>query len=204
MKAFLRIVAIGVSAVLGLYAQGDGQTVTLSAGAPPIGYTQVQNYTSGNLSSVCLSPSSIKGPIGARRLRTNVSISAATNANPVVFTSTGHGFPINSRPLIAITGATGNWTPVNATANANGTVYQTATVIDANTFSIPVDSTTFGALTGTLTFVTTAARTTVAEWAVKELAYDISNNLIWVGWLNGSSGYDSKCSDAGSTTINRQ
>jgi hypothetical protein len=127
----------------------------------------------------------------------SVSISSATNANPVVFTSTGHGFPTASifRPTVTISGATGNWTSVNAT--------KVATIIDANTFSIVVDSTGFGALTGTLTFTTTAPRQTVAEWAVQLFAYSGS---VPVGstWLNGSNQPVSKCSDSANTTVSAQ
>ena len=70
------------------------------------------------------------------------SISAATNASPVVLTSTGHG--LNTGASVTISGATGSWTPINGTS--------TITKIDANSFSIPVDSTAFGALTGTVVF----------------------------------------------------
>lgn len=179
-----------------LFAQ-DGPTVNLSAGAPPIGYTQVLGYSGSNLTYTCTARSD-EG-VNTPRSRISVSISAISKANPAVVTSTGHGFPTNSRPSITIGGATGTgWTAVNAA--------WTATVVDANTFSIPVDTTgaTGAAPGGTITFTTTAPRTTVAEWSVKKLAYDGSNNLIWVGWLSGSSGYNSKCSDATSTTNNQQ
>lgn len=74
------------------------------------------------------------------------AISACTNATPTVCTSTAHGLgtPVvnqtaTSYPM-TIVGATGNWTPLNGA--------QQATPIDANTFSIAVNSTGFGALTG--------------------------------------------------------
>lgn len=188
----LRILALLLPCFL--FAQ-DGMVVNQSSGAPPLGYTKILNYTGSNLSSTCVSRS-YEGP-NSPRSRIKVSISAATNANPVVLTSTGHGFPTSSRPSVTISGGTGSWTAINLTNT-------TATVIDANTFSIAVDSTAFGALAGTITFTTTAARTTVAEWAVQKFAYDVSNNLIWSGWLTGSSGYASKCSDASSTTNNQQ
>lgn len=177
-----------------LFAQ-DGQIVWQSAGAPPLGYTKVLNYSGSNLASTCISRS-YEGP-NSPRSRIQVAISAVSKANPAVVTSTGHGFPTSARPTVTISGATGTgWTGINAT--------WTATVVDANTFSIPIDSTGFGTLAGTVVFVTTAPRTTVGEWAVQKFAYDGSNNLVWVGWLAGSSGYASKCSDASSTTNNQQ
>jgi hypothetical protein len=74
--------------------------------------------------------------------RTAVSVTAATNANPAALTSTAHGLSTGDRVTLA--GATGSWAPVNGT--------WTVTVTGANTFTIPVDSTGFGALAGTVTF----------------------------------------------------
>lgn len=177
--------------------------MNISAGAPPLGYTQVLPDSS-TVTYTCVARS-YQGP-NTPRARIKVSISAATNANPVVFTSTGHGFPISSRPSVTISGGTGNWTAINGVWGDPGTTNAAnpATVIDANTFSIPVNSTAFGALTGTITFTTTAPRLTVGEWAVKKLVTSGGGNLIWVGWLGGDSGYTSKCSDATSTTNNQQ
>jgi len=114
----------------------------------------------------------------SRRPKISVSISAATNANPVVFTSTGHGFLLTARPQVVVSGATSGWTSINGTF--------TATIIDANTFSIPVNSTSFGALSGTVVFYTTAPRLGVAEWAVQLFGYSGSNltNLTWLGGVN--------------------
>jgi hypothetical protein len=173
----------------------NGQPVRVNDDPSSDAVTKVFILTGSNTTAICFAMSSV-----GNRADRQVSISAATNANPVVFTSTGHGFSISSRPAISIKGATGSWTPVN-TAN-NKTV--TATIIDANTFSIPVDSTAFGALTGTLTFGTSAPRTTVAEWAVQKIAYDGSNNPIWSGWVNGTTTYTQLCTDASSTTVVQQ
>lgn len=146
-------------------------------------------YTGSNIISACYAYSTITS---GRRASTFVSISAATNANPVVFTSTGHGFNTNSRPNVTISGGTGNWTATNGTF--------VATVIDANTFSVPVNSTSLGALTGTVVFSTSAPRQTVAEWAVIRYFYDGSNNILSKVWLSGSSAFNVKCSDSASTT----
>jgi uncharacterized protein (TIGR03437 family) len=91
-----------------------------------------------------------------------VVISAATNTNPVVFTALNHGLATNGIQEIAIYGGTLNWTPVNNT--------YTVTVIDANTFSIPVNAAGFGALTGTLFGDYRNASGTGLEWQCVEFA----------------------------------
>lgn len=70
-----------------------------------------------------------------------ISISSATNANPVVFTTgAAHGLTTGER--YTISGATIGWTGVNGVF--------VVTVLSTTTFSIPVNSTGFGALSGTL------------------------------------------------------
>ena len=172
----------------------DGQPVRISDDPSNVAVTQVFIVNGSNQTTAICSARSLMTT--GFRAATSVSISAATNANPAVFTSTGHGFPTDSRPSVTISGGTGSWAAVNGTF--------TATVVDADTYSIPVDSTTFGALAGTVIFQTTAPRTTVPEWAVQKIAYDISGNAIYKAWLNGVSSYTSKCSDASSTTVGQQ
>lgn len=73
----------------------------------------------------------------------SVGLTSATNANPVVFTTTvPHHF--RSGMSITISGGTGAWVAVNGVF--------TVTVTGASTFSIPVDSTAFGAVAGTIKF----------------------------------------------------
>lgn len=69
-----------------------------------------------------------------------LSVSAATNASPVSITSNSHGLVTGQR--VTLSGATGSWTPINGVF----VITKTGT----NTFTIPVDSTGFGALTGTV------------------------------------------------------
>lgn len=170
-------------------AFGQATEVTLTPFSEGRALQSINAYDgSNNLISTCYAVSTLtNGP----RAATKVSVSSATNANPAVLTSTGHGFNTISRPSVTISGATGNWAAINITT--------IATVIDANTFSIPVDSTTFGALAGTVVFTTTAPRQTVAEWAVMRYFYT-GTNLISKVWLLGSSAFASKCSDSASTT----
>lgn len=177
-----------------LFAQ-TGAEVSISQLPPPNNGQIVQGFSGGNPIYICYSKST--WPLGFP-----VAISAATNANPVVFTSTGHGFNLNSRPNVFIKGGTGSWAAVNTAAGK----LAVATIIDANTFSIPVDSTAFGAVAGSLTFATTAPRLNQLQWAVKLLFYDGSGNTITPSiWLNGSSAIgSSKCSDATSVSLNAQ
>ncbi len=155
---------------------------------------QVLNYTGSLLTSACYAKSTLTiGP----RASTYVAISGISKAAAAVVTSTGHGFAVSSRPQVTISGATGTgWTGVNAT--------WTATILGADTFSIPIDSQAFGTLAGTIVFVTTAPRSTMYEWKVQKLVYDTSNLLIWTGWLGGSPAYTWRCSDASSTTLKQQ
>lgn len=130
------------------------------------------------------------------RRGTQVSISSVSKANPAVITSTAHGFPISARPQVTIAGATGTgWTGINGSF--------TATVIDADTFSIPVDSSAFGTLGGTVYFTTTAPRLSIAEWAVQKFVYS-GTTLIWSGWLGGAASFNQKCSLASSSSTNQQ
>lgn len=66
------------------------------------------------------------------------AITAASNAAAASLTSTAHGLQTGNS--VTISGATGSWTPINDTFSVTRT--------GADTFTIPVDSTTFGALTG--------------------------------------------------------
>jgi hypothetical protein len=89
------------------------------------------------------------------------AITAATNSNPVTMTAPANGldpyFNINNGtgpgkgPFLTISGGTGNW------AALNGTWYATIAFTSPNTFTIPIDTTSFGPLTGNLVFSTTPA-----------------------------------------------
>ena len=138
------------------------------------------------------------------RVTTKVAISAISKASPAVVTSVGHGIHASARPAVTISGATGTgWVP-----GINGTFV--GTYIDADTFSlattagVSVDSSGFGTLAGTVVFTTTGPRTTVAEWAIQKLTYDVSGNVIGKNWLYGSSDFVARCSDASGTTVQQQ
>ena len=78
------------------------------------------------------------------------SITAATNANPAVLTTaSSFGLPVGSTFKVSLSGFTGTWTSLNANF--------TATLVSGTTFSVPVNSTTFGALTGSPVYPNGAA-----------------------------------------------
>jgi len=192
-----------ISLVLGgmaLYGQ-EGTPVNVSDGSPLIGYQKVLKYSGTNLIAVCFARSVVTTGL---RAATQVSISAISKASPAVVTSTGHGFDLNTNPLVTISGATGTgWV-----TGINGTFV--AVPVDANSFSlyttagVAVDSSGFGTLAGTVVFTTTAPRYGMPEWAVQLFSYDGSNNLINVRWLGGSSSLGAKCSQSGTANLNAQ
>lgn len=77
------------------------------------------------------------------------AITAATNAAAAVLTSAAHSFPTGAILPLTISGFTGNWTPLNGIHNA--------TVLGVDTFSVAVDSTTFGAMAGSPVYLSGAA-----------------------------------------------
>jgi hypothetical protein len=193
MRKSMRLLAL-LFLALPLLSQ-QGQPVRVVDDPPPDAVQKVLIVNGSNqTTAVCSARSSVTT---GQRASFQVAISAVSKANPAVVTSTGHGFNVSSLPKVTISGATGTgWTGINAT--------WTATIIDANTFSIPIDSTGFGTLAGSVIFTTTGPRTTVPEWAVAMITYDGSGNVNWTGWLNGSTGYTNKCSDATLSGANRQ
>lgn len=178
------------------YAQ---QAVNQTDGAPsgpPIQTAFV--YTGSNVSGICWARSTPSNNQERDNRNTAVAVSAVSKASAAVVTSVGHGFTLLTLPQVTISGATGTgWSAINSTF--------VATVIDADTFSIPVASTGFGTLAGTVVFKTTAPRQTVNEWAVQVLGYGGPGGAVSVKtWLNGTNSFTNKCSDAGSTTVGRQ
>ena len=176
-------------------AQSPASPVNQSDG-PPSGpaIQTVFVYNSGAVIAQCWSPSQ---PTTLLPRTTSVSISGISKASAGVVTSTGHGFTLLTRPLVTISGATGTgW--VSGAHTVNGTF--TATVLSADTFSIPVDTSTNGTLGGTVVFTTTAPRQTVAEWSV-QLFLGAPSAVTGKAWLNGSQSFGSKCADVTSTTV---
>lgn len=170
-------------AALAVYAQGETRIAQKS---PDTGYQFIMGYSGTNMTYLCKAKS--LQPTSA-----NISVASATNASPVVFTiSGGHGFNAatspSAKPIITVSGGTGNWTAVNGSF--------TATILSSTTLSIPVDSTAFGALAGTVVFTTRAPLTTRPIWSVLVLTYDGSNNNTGTAWVGGVSSETNTCTGA--------
>ena len=168
------------------------QPVNQSAGPPPWGVQVIFDYAGGpNLVYTGYAMSD-------QGRSSTVTVTAASNASPVSFSAASHGFNYASgataTPTVCISGATGNWTPINGCFAATPT--------SANAFTIPVDSTTFGALTGTLVVTTRAPRTSQAVWSISKDVYDNTNKLIWSGWASTPGGAGSSTPSAGNTALN--
>lgn len=186
-----------MSGMIGLFAASTALAQSVNQIDGPPGGPAVQTafvYSGSDLIAKCWA----KSRPDVNNLRTaTVAISAISKAAAAVVTSVGHGFTLLTLPEVTISGATGTgW--VSGAHTVNGSFV--ATVIDADTFSIPVDTTGNGTLAGTVVFSTTAPRKTVAEWAVQRLKYTSSVLQVEM-WLGGSSSYGQKCSDAASTTL---
>lgn len=99
------------------------------------------------------------------------AITTATNANPAVLTAAGHGFAVGDLIVLKIAGFAGNWTPLNGNT-------MSVTPIDANTFSAAVDSTAFGAMSGSPVYPDGAFLEFLGNASYGTGGCDVSNNLI--------------------------
>src|SRR5262252_9135234 len=107
------------------------------------------------------------------------AVTAATNASTAVLTVVGHGFRIGTTLSMTLSGFTGSWVPLNATLVAHFLTVDTFEVYTAYPGS-PVNSTTFGALTGTPVFFSGAAFDLVGQTGGGMLASGnvFANNLV--------------------------
>ena len=81
----------------------------------------------------------------ASRRMPRFTVTAATNANPVRFTILESVPWLGSAPIF-IAGATGAWTAVNTSGDRPAAML--ATRVDSRSFTVPIDSTTFGSFEG--------------------------------------------------------
>jgi len=98
------------------------------------------------------------GFAGAILLGKATTISAISNASPAVMTAAAIVPPLVTGQVVAISGFTVGW----ATANGVWPII----VLSATTFSIPIDSTGFGAISGVPAFSPTAPRPVRVDQAV--------------------------------------
>src|SRR5262249_6227665 len=73
------------------------------------------------------------------------TVTGATNSNPVQFTI-AENVPWSGATTVFIGGATGAWAAVNAAGDHPGPV--TATRVGTRTFTVPIDSSSFGSFAG--------------------------------------------------------
>ncbi len=156
MRTISRMILVALLAAMVVWAQDT--PVSISQAPASLGYQVISVYSGTNLTYKCIARSN------QIRSRT-ITVSAASNANPVSFTATGHGLDYQSgattTPVVKITGGTGNWTVINGV--------WVATPTSANAFTIAVDSTSLGALTGTLVVTTLAPSISDAVWSIHKL-----------------------------------
>lgn len=196
MKRFSKLAILALAVMLvfgavGLNAQ-DGSNVNLSQGPPYVGYQRLFFYSSGNVQYICYSKNVVPG--------NTITVTAATAANPGVFTITGHGFELGSAPRVTVSGGTVNWAPANG--------IWILSPIDANTFTLrsqttgtQLDTTGFGAVTGTILVNTSTPRSTQAIWSIQKMEYDGSANLTGMFWAVGGTGgtQGNRCADRAAT-----
>ena len=144
-------------------------SVSMFPGPPAEGYTIMASFdATPSLEYIGLAKSMQPPEVGL--------ITAASNASPCVLTKVGHGLQTGNRVTIA--GATGAWAPINGS--------HVVTYVSADTYSIAVDSTTFGTFVGqVVTASTTAPRLTAAIWSICRNFYD-TTKLVRTAWAEGT------------------
>lgn len=174
----------------------DGAPVSVSRGVPYTAYEGLYYYSGANLIYACFSPSfqpSLKIPT---KPPSTITISAASNANPVSFTATAHGFGdfvtlgATSTPVVKITGYTGNWAVLNGVWSV--------VVTSANAFTIAVDSSGFGAVTGTAVFTTYSPLWNQPVWSIQAFVYS-GANAVFSGWATNNPGAGTAALGGGET-----
>jgi hypothetical protein len=166
----MRLVLLSFLAVTVL-AQ-EGAPIRISPAPVSEAYTQILHYTANIADYTCLALSSQPGT------PSTITVSAISNANPGSMTATAHGFyfatGVTQKFAVWISGLTGNWTPLNGV--------HVLTPTAANALATDVDTTTFGAVTGTIVVSTRAPKVTDKVWSVQPLVSDGSGNLTIIAW----------------------
>lgn len=170
----------------------DGAAVNLSQGPPYVGYQKLFYYSGSNVQYICMARN--VGP------QSTITVTAATAANPGVFTSTGHGFETGSAARVSVSGGTGNWVPANGIWILSRVDADTFTLRDPTT-GTQLNTTGFGAVSGAIRVSTSAPRSTQGVWTIQKFEYDGSSNLTGLFWAVGGTGgtQGNRCSDRATT-----
>lgn len=100
-----------------------------------------------------------------------ISVSAASNASPVVLTlAAAHGLTVGQTNSVVIEGGAGNWQAING-----GFI---ATVLSSTTLSIPVNSTSFGSLTGAASLTIGGSWNYVRPTKIRRMKLDWHTGLL--------------------------
>ena len=111
---------------------------------PTYPFRSAERFLTMTGTEILVKNSYIAGFMGWYRNRTQQAISTVTAGATTTLDFTAvHGWGASGSRIIYVEGGTGSWT------GANGK--WTATIVDTNTVTIPVDSSGFGAVTGTFT-----------------------------------------------------
>ena len=148
MKPSVIVVIAGVLAAAALSQVPQVSPVSISQWVPPQAVTFMM-YP-GTTSYLCRAYS-------MQATASTITVTSWSNASPTVATATAHGLgdyatsaSLVPNPVVYITGASGSW------ANLNGA--PVATVLSADTFSIPFDASAAGTAPTTITVTTQAPR----------------------------------------------
>ena len=177
-----------------------GAPVSTNISAPPLEpLTVIFDYAGGNNLIYKGWAKSGQG------LYTAPAVSAFSAASPGVLTfASAHGYNWvaagpTAQPSIAISGGTGNWKAVNGIWIFQPTAATTGTLASVVAGSLTqLDTTGFGAVTGTLVVTSRAPRTFDPCWSIQLFVYNASNAEIWSGWPTSSFGAGAGLSQLGS------
>lgn len=116
-----------------------------------------------------------------------LTVASATNQSTGQFTTASHGMYVANwpyKPKVTISGGTGNWTAANKSWILIPISTTQFTLVSLA--GVPFDTTSLGAVTGTLVVVISTPRTNANHWFLRKFSYDASSNNIGV-----LTGYDS-------------
>lgn len=175
-----KFILTAVLLALSAFAQttATGSTVMMSD-APPKDFYSRYFYTSAGDIYTCIASS-----IQAKEYAMTITSTVAGATTSLVF-SAGHGFHADATPKVTVSGGTGAWSAVNSVWKA--------TYVSATTVTIPIDSSGFGAVAGTIAVKSAAPRLTNPVWAVsryRPTGADPSS-VLWAsdGWSAICSNY---------------